>query len=159
MKEKTQSEEYMMNRNDENFFAALQQSLRQDQPEPPAQIDSFIRAAARQQLKKRKNAQNKQFIFWSCGVAAAFAVTFSFLYFSNLQEPEAETGNAIAPKTVSSTANNASTQVADAKKTQAAQEPDWADVMLEITDLSTEINDADMDVSFVAAYPSFLLEK
>ena len=34
-----------------------------------------------------------------------------------------------------------------------------ADVMLEIADLSTEINEADMDVSFVTAYSSFYIGK
>ena len=159
MKEKTQSEEFMMNENDEKFFTALQQNLQQDLPEPPKQLDSFIKSAARKRLKEKKTSQNKQFIFWSCGIAAAFAFSFSFLFLSSTQEPVTENGIAISQNTGSSTTNTTQNQVADAPKNLPAQELGWADVMLEIADLSTEINEADMDVSFVTAYSSFYIGK
>lgn len=159
MEEKKLPDEYMMNENDEKFFASVQMCLRQDLPEPPAQVDSFIKAAARQQLKKKKEHQNKKFIFWSCGIAAAFALSFSFLFFSGTQEPAEENRNAFYKMTASSTADITSNKVAVTSETLPAQEPGWTDVMLEIADLSTEISEADMDVSFVAAYSAFYIGK
>ena len=153
MKENTQSEEFMMNKNDETFFATLQQKLQQDLPEPPAQLDSFIKAAARQQLKKKKTTQNKQFILWSCGIAAAFAVSFSCLYFYGMQEPV--TDNVTPVERATAVLPAASQNIAQTTTDLTAPESAWADFFTEISDLSSEINETDMEVSVVAAYTAF----
>lgn len=159
MEEKRQAEEYIMNENDEKFFVSMQQCLRQELPEPPAQVDSFIKAAARQQLKKRKELQNKKFIFWSCGVAAAFAVSLSILYFTALQPVPVTDGSAELVKNTPATPAVRTTGVAQNNKESDSQEPEWADVFTELTALSSEINEADMDVSFVSTYASFEIGK
>ena len=147
MKEKTQSEDYMMNENDEKMLAVMQQCLHRDLPEPPPQVDSFIKAAARQQLKKNKVSQHKQFMLWSCGIAVAFAVSFSFLYFSGIQQPAAPVSAADNRSTAPMTAQN--------EKNPGLPELAWEDVLTEISELSGEINETDMEVSVVAAYTAF----
>ncbi len=153
MKEKTQSEEYKLNENDEKMIAAMQRQLHLDLPEPPPQIDSFIKAAARRQLKKRKVSQNKQFMLWSCGIAATFAVSFSFLYFNGIQQPDAPVVTADNHSTAAAPAGGAA--IALTEKEPAIQELAWEDVLTEISELSGEINEADLDVSIVAAYTAY----
>ncbi|MBO5959358.1 MAG: hypothetical protein J6Q65_04475, partial [Lentisphaeria bacterium] len=66
----------------EKTFSILQKSLKEQTAEPPAMVDSSIKAAARQRLKKEYQAGKLRFIAWFTGAAAVFAVTFSALYFT-----------------------------------------------------------------------------
>ncbi|MBO5681638.1 MAG: hypothetical protein J6T08_07995, partial [Lentisphaeria bacterium] len=74
---KNEMEQQMLSKQDETFMQDLKAELKHSAAVPSAQIDSFIMAAARQNLKKNQRAQKKRILFWSGSIAAAFAISFS----------------------------------------------------------------------------------
>lgn len=146
--EKHISEEDMLSSGEMKFFESLKQNLQQNTPEPPEKIDSFIKAAARQRLKKQSKKSKTYFIFWSTGIAAVFAFSFSFMYISSTQPaspegPVATTTNQASATTPAATSVQTAAAETDTEITDLA----WNNMMLELNDFSSELNDTDMEVA------------
>lgn len=146
--EKHISEDDMLSSSEMKLFESLKQNLKQNTPEPPKKVDSFIKAAARQRLKKQNKKNKTYFIFWSTGIAAVFAFSFSFMYFNSTLP----TNPAAAVPTTAKQAS-AATPAATSVRTAAAETDTeitdlaWNDMMLELNDFSSELNDTDMEVA------------
>lgn len=148
--QKNETDRQMMDNADEQFLQSLKQGLQQT-AEPPAQIDSFIKAAARQRLKKNSRTQKKLIFFWSGSIAAALAVSFSFIYFTSVQEgtPGAEYDfQQIATTQDFSAQSIANNKITNNEQTNIA----WTDVLTEISELSSDFNEADLDIAAVSAW-------
>lgn len=134
-------------------FETLKQCLHTHTPEPPTQIDSFIKAAARQHQKKQQQNHKKRLIFWSTGIAAAFAVSFSCLYLHTSRDANPEMPAIMAQKSnAKSPQQTFLASTTDADPAAEISELGWNDVMLELSDLSDELNDADMEVAAFSAW-------
>lgn len=148
--QKNEIDRQMMDNADEQFLQSLKQGLQQT-AEPPAQIDSFIKAAARQRLKKNSRTQKKLIFFWSGSIAAALAVSFSFIYFTSVQQgtPGAEYDF----QQIATTQNFSAKSIANNKITNNEQTNiAWTDVLTEISELSSDFNEADLDIAAVSAW-------
>lgn len=145
--EKHISEEDMLSSGEMKFFESLKQNLQQNTPEPPEKIDSFIKAAARQRLKKQSKKSKTYFIFWSTGIAAVFAFSFSFMYINSTQQISPAAPVATAKQASAATPAATSVQTAAAETDTEITDLAWNDVMLELNDFSSDLNDTDMEVA------------
>lgn len=149
-KEQEENKMQMTEQNDA-FFTSVKQSLQQDAVQPPAQLDSFIKAAARQRAKKLQNRTKKYLLFWSSSIAAAFAVSFSAFYLTSLQTADHTNASPAAPQDLVSGNVSSTQQVANNNETGMS---DFAllDVLIQIDTLSDELNDTDMEVTAISAW-------
>ena len=148
---KNEMEQQMLSKQDETFMRDLKAELKHSAAVPSAQIDSFIMAAARQNLKKNQRAQKKRILFWSGSIAAAFAISFSILCFTTMQEQSPVASNTL--QLTGETNRFSADRLANNTVTTSDQSNlAWTDVLTEISDLSDDFNEVDLDIAAVSAW-------
>ncbi len=82
----------------------LVKNNRADMPEPPAHLDTFIKAAARTAASKKPRPAAHQILCWLAGTAAVFAVSFCVLQQNDTgPDTPAQNSGGIAELAVSAT--------------------------------------------------------
>lgn len=151
MKNEEKTDLNMLDINDAMMFESLRASLKQDSPEPPEQLDSFIKAAARQQIKNRQKKHKTFFVFISSGIAAAFAVSFSVLFLNPPQHTD-PAFPADQYSVVVSQFDSSTTAIYAAANDAGFIDPAWSDVLSQINDFSSDLNETDMEAAALSAW-------